>query len=221
MSSVTKLYKALLGLYPSALPYAAALALFVILAIVGNKIICGWACPLGAVQELIYSIPGVSRLPKLRPRFAVTNSVRAALLALMIIVPVGAAGGRHAVIYKFVNAFNLFDLRAPIFTVLLVIAATIFLSPFLYRPFCRFICPFGLVSWFAERISLFRVRVDRTSCTRCGKCIAACPLGAARGIVEGKIFHEDCFSCARCLNKCPVDAIRYECTFASFREVDD
>jgi polyferredoxin len=209
MSSTTRLYKAIVGFFPSILPYAGAFLLFVGLAIIGNKIICGWACPLGALQELIYSIPGVEKLPKLRPRFVITNSIRAVLIALMIVVPVGSVGGRHAVTYKFLNAFNLFDLRVPVFTVLLIIAATVILSPFLYRPFCRFICPFGLVSWLAERISIFRVRVDHKLCTRCGACISACPLGAAKGIVEGKAFHEDCFSCARCLNKCPVDAIRY------------
>jgi polyferredoxin len=209
MAGTTRLYKAIVGIYPSVLPYAAVFLLFILLAVVGNKLICGWACPLGALQELIYSIPGVDRLPKLRVKFAVSNAVRAALLILMIVIPVGTIGGRYAVIDKYLNAFNLFEFRAPVWSVLLIVAATIVLSPFIYRPFCRFICPFGIVSWFAERISIFRVRIDRKACTRCGECIRACPLSAAKGIVEGKAFPEDCFSCARCLNKCPQDAISY------------
>jgi len=213
MASVTRFYKAAVGIYPDILPHAAALAFFIVLAIIGNKLICGWACPLGALQELIHSIPGVERLPKLRPRFAITNSIRAALLVLMIVVPVGAIGGRFAVTYKLVNAFNIFDMRLPTFTVFIIILATMASSPFLYRPFCRFVCPFGLISWIAERISVFRVRVDRSACTRCGECIRACPLGAARDIVEGKTFGEDCFSCTRCIGRCPQGALTYGLSF--------
>lgn len=170
---------------------------------------------MGALQELIYSIPGVEKLPKLKVRFAVSNSIRAALLVLMIVVPIGAFGGRGAVTYKYLNAFNLFELRAPVPTVLLVAFAVIVLSPFFYRPFCRFICPFGFISWIAERISIFRIRIDRASCNKCGACIKACPLGAAQGIVDGKAFPEDCFSCGRCLRGCCRNCISYTSIFSS------
>lgn len=213
MGSVTRLYKGFAGFYPSFIPYAALFLFFIALAVIGNKVICGWACPLGALQEIIFSIPGVKRLAKLRPPFWLTNSIRVILFALMMIIPIGALGGRGSTIYRYLNAFNLFDMRAPAATVLLVIAATIILSPFLYRPFCRIICPFGLVSWLTEKLSVLRVRIDHDVCTKCGECIKACPLGAAKGLVEKKALPEDCFSCARCLNRCPVDAIKYGFVF--------
>jgi len=86
-------------------------------------------------------------------------------------------------------------------------------SLFVYRPFCQFVCPFGFVSWIAERFSIIRVRIDMDKCTQCGACIRACPLEAAKGRVERRRFKADCFSCARCLNVCPTDAIRYESVF--------
>ncbi|RKY06538.1 MAG: hypothetical protein DRP65_11645, partial [Planctomycetota bacterium] len=76
------------------------------------------------------------------------------------------------------------------------------------------ICPFGLVSWIAEQISLTRVKVDHEKCTDCGLCINACPTQAAKGRVSDKLFAADCFSCARCLNVCPQDAIRYGSVFS-------
>jgi polyferredoxin len=88
---------------------------------------------------------------------------------------------------------------------------------FVYRPFCHLICPFGLLSWLAERLSLVRVRVDRTTCNSCGACSRACPSDAAQGLIEGKVFAADCFSCARCLNVCPHDSLRYGTIFSNAR----
>lgn len=83
------------------------------------------------------------------------------------------------------------------------------LSLGVYRPFCQLICPFGLLSRLLERVSLFRVKIDRERCTECGACIRACPLEAAKGRVAGKLFPADCFSCARCLRVCPENALTY------------
>ncbi|MHB0995435.1 MAG: hypothetical protein ACYC2I_03585 [Elusimicrobiales bacterium] len=51
-------------------------------------------------------------------------------------------------------------------------------SLFIYRPWCHIFCPFGLAGWVAEKISVYRVRVDCGKCVACGDCLAACPSGA-------------------------------------------
>ena len=33
-------------------------------------------------------------------------------------------------------------------------------SLFVYRPWCHFFCPFGLVGWLVEKISLFKINVN-------------------------------------------------------------
>lgn len=95
------------------------------------------------------------------------------------------------------------------FSILLTVIIALLVSFTIYRPFCQFVCPFGLVSWIAERFSIFRVRIDRKKCTQCGACIKVCPLEAAEDRVNGKKMPADCFSCARCLNVCPTDALKY------------
>ena len=57
MEGIVKVFKSMAGLYPDPWVKLAAFIFFILLAIIGNKIICGWACPFGALQELIYSIP--------------------------------------------------------------------------------------------------------------------------------------------------------------------
>ncbi len=128
----------------------------------------------------------------------------------MLLMLFGILGGKRGfVVYHFMNPFNLFNLRFETPTILLTVILALGLSLVTYRPFCQFICPFGFVSWLAERLSLTRVLVDRGLCNGCGACSHACPTGAAKGIVEGRIFTADCYSCARCLRVCPDEALRY------------
>jgi polyferredoxin len=183
---------------------------FAVLAVIGNKLICGWACPFGALQELAFSLPILRKLKRRKVPFAASNTVRCLLFIGVLLVLFGVIGGQKGlVIYHFVNPFNLFNLDIETASVGITIAAGLVLSLGVYRPFCQFICPFGLVSWLLERVSLFRARIDRERCTDCGACARACPLQAAGGRVAGKRLPADCFSCARCLNVCPEDAISY------------
>ncbi len=212
MEGAVKVFKSMAGLYPDPWIKLTAFIFFILMAIIGNKIICGWACPFGALQELIYSIPFLKKIKsRIRIPFFLTNIIRTGLFLLMITILFGLFGVKKGpVIYHDMNPFNLFDMKFSSAGIALTVIISLVLSPVFYRPFCRVICPFGLFSWLAEKISIFRVRIDRKACTNCGKCISACPLGAADGIVKGRIFSEDCFSCARCLNICPVDAIKYK-----------
>lgn len=214
MEGAVKLFKTMAGLYPDPLFKAAAFVFFILLAVTGNKMICGWACPFGALQELVYSIPVLKGIKRQKISFVLTNTIRLSLFILMSVFLFGIAGGKKGfVIYHNMNPFNLFEpdfeSTGVILTVILALAG----SFFVYRPFCMFICPFGLISWIAERFSIFRVKIDREKCTGCGACIAACPVQAAEGMVEDSFFQADCFSCGRCLNVCPHDALHYKSAF--------
>ena len=204
----------MVGLYPDPAAKVLAFMFFIALAIVGNKLICGWACPFGSIQELIYSIPVLRRIKRRKLPFALTNTIRTILFVLTMLVLSGFIGGQKGfVIYHYINPFNLFDLHFEGISIAITIIIALIGSLFVYRPFCRIVCPFGFVSWIFEWFSITRVRVDQDKCTQCGACIKACPLDAAKGRVNGKKLPDDCFSCARCLNVCPVDAIRYESIF--------
>jgi len=133
----------------------------------------------------------------------------------MLLFLFGIVGRRKGfVIYHYLNPFNLFNLDFDNWLILVTVIVFLILAFFMYRPFCHLICPFGLISWVAEKVSLMRVKVDHDKCTDCGACIKACPSQAAEGIVSGRLFGADCFSCARCLNVCPHDAIRYGFVFS-------
>jgi ferredoxin len=215
MEGTVKVFKSMVGLYPSIISKLLSLVFFVGLAVVANKIICGWACPFGALQELFYSLPILRKIKRFKASFWLTNTVRGGLFFVVLLFLFGIVGGRKGfVIYHYLNPFNLFNLDFDHWLILVTVVVSLTLSFFIYRPFCHLICPFGFVSWIAERFSLTRVNIDHDKCTDCGLCDRACPTQAAGGRVLDKLFAADCFSCARCLNVCPQDAIRYGSVFS-------
>jgi Pyruvate/2-oxoacid:ferredoxin oxidoreductase delta subunit len=222
MEGAVKIFKGMVGLQPSILAVVFAFIFFVGLAIVGNKLVCGWACPFGALQELIYSLPILKRMKRKKVPFLVSNVIRGGLFVLMLVLLFGIVGGTKGfVVYHFMNPFNLFNLQFETPTILLTVVLALGISLAVYRPFCQFICPFGFVSWLAERFSFVRVRVDHDRCGGCGACAVACPLESAKHLVDGKVFCADCYSCARCLRVCPDQAIDYRSVWSSPKSKDD
>jgi ferredoxin-type protein NapH len=85
----------------------------------------------------------------------------------------------------------------------IIFLAIIMMSTVVYRPFCRFICPFGaLSSLFAGR-SIFGIRRN-DNCVECGKCEKVCPPQ-----VLNQRAGSECYLCWRCIRTCHKDALEY------------
>jgi len=46
-------------------------------------------------------------------------------------------------------------------------------------------CPFGLLSWLFEKLSIYKIRVNYETCTLCDACVNTCP-SEAMGAILGK-----------------------------------
>lgn len=182
---------------------------FTAMTLLGVKLICGWGCPVGTLQELLYSIPVFKKIKKKRAPFWLSNSLRILLFVVFLIFVLGWIPGlRDQSIYRYFNPFKLFEWNFRV-TAPIVIAVIFAFALIHYRFYCMWICPFGLWSWILQNASLFKVRINRNTCIDCGKCVRACPTDAAKDIYEGKTLKADCFSCGRCLSACPNGSLRY------------
>ena len=116
---------------PPMIIMAGAIILFTIL---GNKIFCGWICPLGCLQEVIFKMSAFIKKSKFP--FIITNSIRFSLLVIFLVFIFSF----RVNIYNFFNPFELFHWPLNAF-VLFVVSLVILTSLFYYRPFCVCTCP--------------------------------------------------------------------------------
>ncbi len=172
------------------------LVLFIILTFVFGRIFCGYLCPIGTLQEIVYLIP----LKKLKiknktPLIIFRLIFFIAFVVLSVIFAMGIL--TYFGFYDFFN-LNINSIFSYIFLILL--AASIFV----YRPFCRFFCPYGTLLSLASIKGKFKLQRN-ADCVDCKKCEIICPTNEA----GGNDLKQECYLCNKCKDVCSVDAIEY------------
>lgn len=78
------------------------------------------------------------------------------------------------------------------------------------RTQCAFLCPFGAMQSFTNKISPFEIVIDTGKCVKCGRCIDVCPFMALNGksLETGKTAIT-CAKCGKCVDACPRNAVSY------------
>ena len=209
MEAAVKFFKWMEGLEGEPAERVVFFAVFLLMAVVGNKLICGWACYLGALQDFLWRISPFKKIKRAKIPFAVTNTIRIVLhLAFFTLLFGWLFGISGFVVYHQVNYFKVFNWDLATFA--LYTLPVLFLASFLnYRPYCLFICPFGLYAWLVENLSINRVRVREDKCIHCDACVKACPTTAMKGRMHSgrRFFLPDCWACGACVDACPTDAV--------------
>ena len=182
-----------------------------------GRTICGWLCPVGLAQELLYKIK-TPKLKKSKATRALSYLKYFLLIALVVILPmffaipgfceyVCPAGTFEGGVGLLSNANNegLLQNLGPLFswkfTLLVIIVVA---SIFIFRVFCRFLCPLGALYGFFCRIALLGVKLDKDKCTDCGLCITACKMDIK------KVGDHECIHCGACISVCPTKAISWK-----------
>jgi NosR/NirI family transcriptional regulator, nitrous oxide reductase regulator len=72
-------------------------------------------------------------------------------------------------------------------TMLVVGGGFVVASMFIGRPYCRFLCPYGVLLKWVSKVSRWQVRITPDICTQCRLCEQSCPFGAIREPAEPKL----------------------------------
>lgn len=175
---------------------------------------CGWLCPFGFLQEILFKIP----LPKLHlsNRWGWLRFVVLGLLVFLIPLLVSEpwfcklcpAGALEAGIPLVILDESIRYLVGGLYALKLVIlAGTLLAVVLIKRAFCRFVCPLGALYSLTNRFSALKLTVDREACLQCYRCREVCPTDM---LVYENPNDMACVRCLECVRVCPTAAITIE-----------
>ncbi|WP_101773199.1 4Fe-4S binding protein [Peptostreptococcus faecalis] len=204
-----------------------------LIGVVLGRFVCGWLCPFGLIQELLYKIPFVKK--DIFKKFDFLKYLKYFILVVfVIIIPmfwVNEAGSGGPAFCKYICPAGTLEAGIPMVILneglrqsigflynwkMFILIVTILLSIITYRPFCKYICPLGAIYGLFNKISFYRLNVDSNKCINCKKCVKVCKMNVEPYKNPNSA---ECIRCGECVDECPIGAL--EKTFIKKENIID
>ena len=170
-----------------------------------GKVFCGWVCYLGAIQEFLY-IDKVKIFQSEKAQKVMKIIRYIAITAIIIQLTF-----TNMILWNKVGPFKVaINLFSPNITGYVLLAILLISSVFIHRPFCKIICPVGLLHGFVTKLPGASVLGINDSCKGCQTCNTACQINAITR--EGKtsiLDNEECIRCGDCMDDCRISSISF------------
>ena len=168
--------------------------------VVGRGFFCGWLCPFGALQELVNVVARFLRVKQIeiKEKFhkILLNLKYFILLMIFILmfydldlalIMTEVEPFKTAITLKFDRSFKY----------LCYALALLFISIFVNRFYCRYLCPLGAFLVLGGKFRILNILKRRKECGNpCHLCEKSCPTQAIQS--SGKINMNECFYCFDC-----------------------
>jgi polyferredoxin len=171
-----------------------------------GRVYCGWICHLGALQEFIFKTSAFKLFQSERSQ-KIMRGIRVAALAILI----SQLLITHTNLYKQIDPFAVIYNFYSDYYVGWVLAAIIIISAFvLYRPFCKTLCPVGLMLGWISKIPGASVLSVNQNCNPCMLCNKSCSMNAITHQAKvSKLDNQECIRCGECLSSCRKEAFAF------------
>lgn len=168
---------------------------------------CGWACPYGAVQELMGDLGSKIFKKKFKMPIKIQKYLqylRYILFAILLIgildfilTPVNGYGTFMKVVSERMTT-------VASATALSIMIFYLVLSLFFERAFCNYLCTEAAKYGVLSMIRIFSIKRDEDSCISCRKCDKACPMNIQVS-KHDQVRNGQCINCMKCIEACPVE----------------
>ena len=191
------------------------LGLLIFIGALLGRIVCGFLCPFGLIQDLLFMIPFYKK-----NQFKIDRYLRylkyAVLLILVIILPLSLpltpafckyvcpSGTIAGLISYFTQPIIRSQLGWLFNWKFIVLSIIIVTGLIVYRPFCKYLCPLGAFYGFFNRFALVRMHLDESTCVHCGACARACKMNVDPMKNPNSM---ECIRCGDCIRACPEKAL--------------
>jgi len=176
---------------------------------------CSWGCFYGGWDD------GFSRIGK-KPIIKKINGIWKWMpFAVLLLVAITAALSLSPTYCDWICPFKAVTEYEKVTSVESAAKTVVFLSLFLglvvtlpiltkKRTQCSFLCPLGAVNSLSNKINPFTIKIDKTACTECMKCVKACPMFALseEGVKNGEVSIQ-CSKCGKCVDVCTKQALHF------------
>lgn len=199
-----------------------------------GRAICGFLCPFGWLQELLHKIPTKKfSSRKLKPLRYLKYGILVVMVCMLPVLAANDVGIGDPFFCKYLCPQGVLEGAIPLSLVnpsiraalgklfswkLSILLTIIVLSVLFFRPFCKWLCPLGAFYALLNRMSLFRMQVDRDKCVSCGQCAKACKMDVD---VTKTPNHTECIRCGMCARACPTCAVHFRYGFWTREERND
>ncbi len=189
-----------------------------------GRFVCGWLCLFGLIQELLYKLP----TPKLSVPEKIDKPLRYLkyfMLAVMVFaLPFffrGSYGSGEPFFCKYICPVGTLEGGVPLVLLnegmrqtlgwlfrwkFFIMLLCVISSVFIYRPFCKYVCPLGAFYALFQKVSILRISFDSNACVNCGLCQKACMMNVNPCQNPNSA---ECIRCGECVNACPQKALSF------------
>lgn len=135
-----------------------------------GRTFCAAVCPLGAIQDAVVLKP--TKVPEWLAH--VLSFIPYIYLGLAVLFATTGAGFIICQYDPFVGFFRF----GANFNMVVLGSLMLILGTLVARPYCRFLCPYGVLLNWMSRLSKKHVTITPTECINCRLCEESCPFGA-------------------------------------------
>lgn len=182
---------------------------------------CSWICFYGGWDEL-FSRVGKKKVIKTNPSSNYARYFNFIMLIFIVLVSLKTL----SVVYcewfcpfKLITEYS--DPSSLIGFIQFILMVVFFMGLLVILPIltkkriqCASFCPFGAFQSFFNKISPFRIKIDKDKCIGCMKCVNKCPtFSLTKESIDKGEPHITCTLCSKCIDECPTKAISYKFSF--------